>query len=249
VGIERSGRIDRLAPRTSWVVAGALSLILLVALALAAALWVLDHASGEHQVDALVPAGFVFLVWLLVPAGFVVGCLAAARPGSSKAPLVLPVLALTVAVAVTAWVVRPQAPDGHRYAENVTQGTERLRSDMARILDRVLPGQWSGGGIDDAADGEACLDVFGRSRGAGSGGLTFALPAEPSRNSVDQIAAAMRREGWTATVASESLAGGPGLDLEAKRNGYRVSASVPLFHDSRNGPVWVDATTPCLRQP
>jgi hypothetical protein len=221
---------------------GTVAAVLLVPGA-AVAWWVWTLADDDHKLAALVTAVVAVAIWLVVPAAYVASALV--RPVWRRGPLVLTALVVVAAVAGTAWLVRPQAPDGSDQALPYDTGVVRLRDDVEAALTEIGAGTSTAhDGIPEIEDPVPCVDSLGRSRGAVTSTLRFPTDDLLGEQDVARLRAALATIDPNIDYSGRAVPDRRPLD---EHGDHRNIAAVAADTDRYDRPVVVVAT-PCLRE-
>jgi hypothetical protein len=221
---------------------GTVAAVLLVPGA-AVAWWVWTLADHDHKLAALVTAVVAVVIWLVVPAAYVASALV--RPVWRRGPLVLTALGVVAAVAGTAWLVRPQAPDGSDQGLPYDTGVVRVRDDVEAALTEIGAGTGTAhDGIPEIEDPVPCVDSLGRSRGAVTSTLRFPTDDLLGEQDVARLRAELATIDPDIDYSGRAVPGRRPLD---EHGAHRNIAAVAADTDRYDRPV-VMVTTPCLRE-
>lgn len=201
----------------------------------ASAVVVATAVDADHQVDALGPAALALLIGLGVPAVFVV---ARARRWPPVVTAVGVVVTVGLVAGTTAWLVRPQAPDGSAHPFTYDEAVRAVSTDATAWLESVAPGRWEQ--LHDARP-TPCDDRFGRERGAGYGGPSYRVDAVLTPAQVDDL--------------EHTVADAPERELQAEAYGRPTSFRgqdqqrivIRLNTLAGEDTSTVEVVTPCLR--
>jgi len=116
-----------------------------------------------HRVDAIPSAALACAAWFVLPV--VLFFQKSKRRWAKLIPIGLAALALTL----TIWLIRPQAPTGRADQPTAAAATTQLVANYGAVLDE-LGVQWTAG----APTFEVCTDKFGRDREASVGSVALA---------------------------------------------------------------------------
>ncbi len=218
--------------------AGALAVVGIPAVA---ACWVVSLASGSYQFDALGPAFVVFLATLVATTGIAIATLWMRRHTRGRAVAgVVAILLVAGAGTVVVTETRNDAPDGSAFDENYRQAADRVTNEVETALEQTLPGRWTAwedGHIQFAPPLVGCVDVFGRTRGAGTGSAVWWLYGEPTQSELEAL--------------RQQLASGQ-TEFRVERRGdpfvpWNVESTF-LITVREDGEEWrLDASLPCLQ--
>ena len=197
---------------------------------------VLNLASGSDQVNVLGDAALTFLAWLSIPLVFVA---ARTRRWGSAAAVAGIVVASSLALALTLWIARPQAPDGAGYSYGYEEAVTLVSGDVTRWLDEAVPGGWSRG--DQYSETSLCVDRFGRDRGAVYGGPWYEMNGTLTRAEFEEF---------------ERAVSGPGREIQAQefdrpeallgQHHEQIVIRLNTFEDQ--GRSTIEIVSPCLRE-
>ena len=142
----------------------------------------------------------------------------------------------SLSLVFTMWIVRPQAPDGTKFAFTYDEAVSAATRDVTGWLDQAVPGAWT---EKDRAETH-CTDRFGRWRGAVYGGPFFQVGSLFTAAQFEQF---------------EHVVGGPDREVQAERFGRpesfrgqrhdRIVIRLRTFQDANQSTI--EIVTPCLR--